>query len=405
MITLNDLNPVDASRTLLVLALAGTSVLAADAVKDSAPKWRAVNYQRKMIYHSPEKPGYTSWVGTWIMPDESIMVTFKQATMPPGGLPPELEQEFKGTSRRRYAGLDLANVYLRSTDGGVTWVKTAEDKFRGPSERPAWGGSHCALKDGSTIRAVDGSQLPSNDVPRIIFFQRSHDLGKTWGPAELAPEPSRPVANFMGDFGDCITRVQRLKDGRLLATGVIRIDEKQRRLGKPLVMFSTDDAKTWTPIPIQLHADQSDFGAWNEWDCAELPKNEFLCMFRRIDPVKKGKQARWQGVLRKKGESWVIEHYRPAIFEHSGHPELLVTREGIILHIATSGVHWTENAGATWHPLHFEKLKDPYRSRYYPVSLQAKDGRIYVCSHLGSDNGYGQVDQAIVMDSFKLDTE
>ena len=80
----------------------------------------------------------------------------------------------------------------------------------------------------------------------------------------------------------------------------------------------------------------------------------------------------------------------------------MVTREGIILHIATTGIHWTDNAGDTWHPLEFKGQKAPYKSRYYPVSVQTRDGRIFVCSHSGSDNFYGQLDQAIIMDSFPL---
>ena len=51
----------------------------------------------------------------------------------------------------------------------------------------------------------------------------------------------------------------------------------------------------------------------------------------------------------------------------------------------------------------FEKpLKGGYRSRYYPKSFQTEDGRIYVFSHLGWDNAYGEYDQAIVMDTFRL---
>src|SRR3954469_3800164 len=40
------------------------------------------SFSRRTIYHSPQTPGYTCWVGAWIMPDQSLMVTFKQATGP-----------------------------------------------------------------------------------------------------------------------------------------------------------------------------------------------------------------------------------------------------------------------------------------------------------------------------------
>jgi hypothetical protein len=89
----------------------------------------------------------------------------------------------------------------------------------------------------------------------------------------------------------------------------------------------------------------------------------------------------------------------PAPFPHSGHPELLATREGVVLHIATSGIDWTDNAGKSW-----QRLKLP-GTAYYPRSLQTADGQIHVFAHVGSDNPYGAVDQSIVMDTFRLTKE
>ena len=77
-------------------------------------------------------------------------------------------------------------------------------------------------------------------------------------------------------------------------------------------------------------------------------------------------------------------------------PELLATREGAILHVATNGIHYTVDAGATWNRL------DAPGSNYYPRSIQVADGRIYFFGHLGGDNAYGSVDQHISMDTFRL---
>jgi hypothetical protein len=109
-----------------------------------------------------------------------------------------------------------------------------------------------------------------------------------------------------------------------------------------------------------------------------------------------GAEARWQGVLKKSGESWTPADVGPAPFPPSGHPELLATREGPILHVATSGIHYTNDAGTTW-----QKLDVP-GSAYYPRAVQAPDGRIYVVAHIGSDDAYGALDQSIVMDRFRL---
>jgi dienelactone hydrolase len=367
------------------------------------------NLARMTIYHSPQTPGYTCWVGAWMMPDRSLLVTFKQATGPLEGRPRSIELLKQMGSdakdpQRDFTGLTLANIYLRSTDGGFTWTKTAEEQFPGPLDRPSWGGSHIALSGGAVLRAIDGSQLPLvPDLPRRIYFEQSCDLGQTWTRLPMPPEPRRPVENFLGDFADCISRVRRLKDGRLLATGVIRTDPKRHTVGEPLVMFSDDEGQSWRPQSIDLPPEAIGAGIWNEWDSAELPGGELLCVFRRTDPQNKSKQVRWQGIFRRTDNKWRLTDYGPAPFEHSGHPELLGTREGIILHIATTGTHWTNDAGATWQPLTFSDRKDPYRSRYYPRSLQTDDGRIFVFSHVGSDNAYGQVDQSIVMDTFRLE--
>jgi hypothetical protein len=308
--------------------------------------------------------------------------------------------------QRDFTGLSLANIYLRSTDGGKSWTKTAEESFPSPLDRPSWGGSHVALTDGAILRAIDGSQLPLvPNIPRRIYFEQSHDLGKTWARLAIPPEPRRPIENFLGDFGDCISRVRRLKGGRLIATGVIRTDATRRTVGEPLVMLSSDEGQSWQPQSIDLPPEATGAGVWNEWDSAELSGDELLCVFRRTDPQNKTKQVRWQGVLRRSGERWKLTDYHAAPLEHSGHPELLATREGVILHIATTGTHWTADAGANWHPLRFADRKDPFRSRYYPRSLQTDDGFIFVFSHLGYDNAYGQVDQAIIMDTFRLTAE
>ena len=399
---------------LLLFGLLLITCLCTMGANDDAPaasKWSAERYARKTIYHSAQKPGYTCWVGAWQMPDGSSMVTFKEVTGPVQGRPrskPEWQEAFglmKVDPARDFTGLHMADMYLRSTNGGASWNTVAAAAFAGPATGFAWGGSHCPLGDGAILRAVDGSALPGMDLPRRVFFQRSHDLGKTWGKPEIPPEPSRPLTNYIGDFGDCITRIRRLRDGRLFATGVRRTDPSptKRMIGEPVAMFSDPDAKNWQPLRVDLKPEQLGPNVWDEWDSAELPDGSFLCVFRRGDPKSNNsKEVRWQGLLQKNGGSWAIEQYYPAPFEHSGHPELLATREGIVLHIATDGIYWTEDQGQSWHRLPFKDLRQAYRTCYYPRSFQAMDGRIYIFSHQGSDDPYGKTDQAIIMDIFRL---
>src|SRR2546428_10040358 len=62
-------------RAALFLALVNPSLAPASAFKVSA-----VDVSRKVIYHSPQRPGYTSWVGAWLLPNGALMVSFHQAT-------------------------------------------------------------------------------------------------------------------------------------------------------------------------------------------------------------------------------------------------------------------------------------------------------------------------------------
>jgi hypothetical protein len=160
---------------------------------------------------------------------------------------------------------------------------------------------------------------------------------------------------------------------------------------------SGDAGRSWSPpidvVPPEFRA------RWGgeEFDAAELAGGDLLCVFRRTDPGNPGREVRWQGRLTRQGESWVPRDVHPAPFPHSGHPELLAIRNGPILHVATSGVHWTDDAGRSWHRL------DVPGTAYYPRSVQAGDGTIYVFAHAGGDDPYGKVDQSIVMDRFRLE--
>src|SRR5207249_1721947 len=41
--------------------------LLATSTRATADKFTAVEHKRQTVYHSPQKPGFTSWVGAWTM--------------------------------------------------------------------------------------------------------------------------------------------------------------------------------------------------------------------------------------------------------------------------------------------------------------------------------------------------
>jgi len=356
----------------------------------------AAEHERRTIYRSAQKAGFTSWAGAWTMPDGDLMVSFTQATGPLEGRPrapidvqKKLAWPPEGESGYDMTGLDLRNVHLRSSDAGKTWKQVSADRFRS-CMNGVTGEAETALPDGTVLRGVWGFYLPyDRELPKTGYLERSADGTKTWGGPEVLLDPKQ--------YSAWPRRIRVLRDGRLVVLlGVAPVPAGSHTRTEfasqvePMLVVSSDNGKTWKgPIPA-VPRDQR--GGWTEeFDVAELPSGDLLCVFRRARDEK-----RWQGLLKKTGETWVAQKAGPSVLPHSGQPELLATREGPILHVATSGIHWTINAGKTWQQL---KVKG---ANYYPRAIQAGNGRIFVFGHVGGDDPYGKVDQSVVMDSFRL---
>lgn len=353
-------------------------------------------HERRTIYHSPQSPGFTSWVGAWTMHDGSLMVSFTQATGPVEGrpqAPPEIQERLTwpppGHPGYDMTGLDLQNVYLQSTDGGKTWRQVSADPFKS-CMNGVTSEAQIGLADGTVLRGVFGFYLPYDpELPQTGFLQRSTDGTQTWSKPEVPLDAAQ--------YSTWPRRLRVLRDGRiLLLAGISHAaagSQTRREFSaavEPGMMVSSDQGRTWTGPAAAIPSDQA--GGWTEeFDVAELANGDLLCIFRRASDDK-----RWQSTLRKSGDTWLPSQAGPCELPHSGQPELLATREGPILHLATSGVHATLDAGKTW-----QKLDLP-GTAYYPRSVQTRDGRILVFGHVGGDDAYGKADQSIVMDSFRL---
>lgn len=358
--------------------------------------FKAVDHARTIIYHSPQKPGFTSWVGAWIMPDGDLMTCFTQATGPIKGrpqAPKEVQEKLnwppKGAPDYDMTGLDLKNVHLRSSDAGKTWQQVSADPFKSCMNGVS-GEAQTAMANGTILRGVFGFYLPyDRDIPKTGLLQRSSDGTKTWSKPEVLLDAEK--------YMTWPRRIRVLRDGRIVVLMGLsnfpagsRNREEFGRAIKPMLVVSSDNGKTWAGPIAAAPKDQPD-GWTEEFDVAELANGDLLAVFRRASDAK-----RWQSVLTKSDKTWLAGQAGPSVLPHSGQPELLATREGPILHVATSGVHWTSDAGKSWHKL------DVPGTAYYPRSLQAKDGTIFLFGHRGGDDAYGKVDQAIVMDRLTL---
>jgi len=376
---------------MLVLALVLAALAGSQAKSRIIVNVEAVDYQEKIIYHSPETPGYTAWVGLWRINDHKIFCDFRQLTGPkdnPTSQVPLLESNDKGKTWK----LVPRQVSAESSGGGGIY-QVSRESCRGMA----------VLDRGQTlIRPV----WPSDASKDTGYIVRSTDGGNTW---------SRRIDIVPNDTW-CAwpTNIRKLRDGRLiLMAGCWRRGEKIPWLGdgpmRKMLFISRDKGKTWSaPVPL-LTPEQ---GMCEESDFVELPNGDLFWVHRsEFYPEKKLEilppgaclmgsshfySIRNQSITRKQDDSFVPEAPTLADIPHSGYPLLIMTKENIILHLGTDGIRWTVDVGKTWHRL------DIPGTPYYPKGFQFADGTIIVVGHIGGDDVYGNVDQSIKQQTFKL---
>jgi hypothetical protein len=178
------------------------------------------------------------------------------------------------------------------------------------------------------------------------------------------------------------------------------------------MFVSSDEGKTWGQPIVVMPTKQ---GVCEESDFCELPGGDLFFVHRTehfpdhqtaVSPLaarmgSSPPQSYWysdrmQSIVRRQGAGFVPGPCQPAALVHSGFPAVLRTRDGIILHLATTGVHWTPDLGKTWAQLNIPGTP------YYPKALERPDGTIVVLGHVGSDDPYGTVDQSIKQQTFRL---
>jgi hypothetical protein len=357
-------------------------------------KVEAVGHAERAIYHSPQTPGYTSWVGLWQLPDGRLRYDFLQLT---------------GTQEKPVATVPV----FESRDGGDTWkrvVNTSTEAELSPGgyltvSRDS-GRGMAVLPNGTLVRPV----WPPVDESTSGCVERSTDGGRTWG-QKIFFLPAVEYRTWP-------TLIRNLRDGRLvLFAGCWKRGDHQSGMGAiqnmtKTMFLSSDGGQTWgKPIVVM----PTKMGVCEESDFCELPNGDLFWVHRtehfpdrRTDvsplaarmgpnpPQSYWYSDRMQSVVRKQGESFAPGPCEPAALAHSGYPAVLRTRDGIILHLATTGVHWTIDLGKTW-----TRLNIP-GTPYYPKALERQDGAIVVLGHVGSDDKYGTVDQSIKQQTFRL---
>ena len=140
----------------IVARLAGSfpiiqALFGACAYADVAFDGKVLTYQGRLIYHSPDTPGYTCWVELWQTPNHGpIQCAFLQKT---------------GPTNNPVTSIPV----LQSNNDGQTWNRVAGDVPTDACHGMA------VLSDGTIVRPKW-----NGDPNGAGYTQRSTDGGRTW---------------------------------------------------------------------------------------------------------------------------------------------------------------------------------------------------------------------------------
>jgi hypothetical protein len=184
----------------------------------------------------------------------------------------------------------------------------------------------------------------------------------------------------------------------LTASGVAA-DKVSENMVKAM-FISSDQGKTWgEPIPLMTLAQ----GICEESDFVELPNGDLFFMHRLQHYDANGKyvsQDRRQSTVKKVGDTFEPQSPTTPPWSGQGFPCELLTREGILLDLDLFGSHWSDDLGQTWHNLMVDGQQ--LNTYYYPQAVQAADGTIVVTGHVRWDDAYGEIDESIKVQTFRL---
>jgi photosystem II stability/assembly factor-like uncharacterized protein len=382
-----------------VLAFLASLPLTANAAPAAAkpPRARAVDFEERIIFRSPENPGFAAWAQLWADPtggdtnDLGAKLLLRRKPAPGEKVvhPPIDVHRWEAVAlpvKYDFAELVNESVYLRSRDAGATWTQT----LRCPEpELNQSADSGCM----SPIALPDGRMLSlSWGMPGCL--RESSDGGRTWRRLHELMDPAfYDVAPFtirlLSDQKTLVIFCPYARSwgpGKLVG-GRLHSQPGSRAAWQAALFFSNDFGRTLTgPIPIFPNVPVT------EADFCELPSGDLL--FVQNEMFANGHAHRQ--LIRKTKSAWVPEGMEEVA---KLAPEIFVrTDEGYLVGVSRNAPYvWSEDDGVTW-----QAVEDIKSGEYQPRALRLKDNRILFLWHKGGDLPYGQADMYIGQHTFKL---
>ena len=379
------------------------------ASKTSAAK--AIHFEDRVVYYPEHRPGYTGWVKLFQFGNGEIGLSFDEVRRGPNphfspiaidfieaaGAPYRFHHIFYSTA---HPNLFHESVYMKSSNGGKTWEETGRAFSNG--------GYMAGYPDGRMVRFQYGQHHmhPERGQDRhVTIVEDSRNGGKTWN----------PIARLLPGFTFSPHRLRKLRDGSLVASGVVRPtmgpggSRATRQTMYPgerdwamlaALMFSPDAGYTWTGPHYVLQGVM----AW-EPDFVELSDGRLLMINSSIQT---GDQTRQfvsrvstsfvcDAVIDITGAGEVADKAQTGIV-----PETVdITPDGLIVGTRRGGAYTCSNdLGKTWHLIDNAK-----KCKYQPQLVALPDGQFLAAWHLGTDAAFGQQDMCIGLHSFRLQAD
>ena len=362
----------------------------------------AQNFESRVVYHSKQSPGYTSWVSFFPGERGQWYLTCEEVTRP--------DKPLSKVSRERWyemsmpVGYDKSQyrmeaVIFQSDDDMHTWREISRQAYH--HQHAVHQFATARTRDGRFLRFIWACYSMDESLRPAEILYESTDNGKTW----------RKMPPFHHEhFCSYAHRLRTLRDGTLvlalpLAPRFGRGCEHSVRSASNLdainemsmtLWFSYDDGHSWSgPLPV--------YGGQvvSETDFVELADGNLMCINHSIF-AHPGRQ-----IIYRQGRQWTpgpLERARGKTKwgDPNQVPETVAMSEGgILVGCMRAGTYsWSDDQGLNWQRL--EGIPEMGPEVYQPW-IYCLGGDRFVCAgHYGADDAIGSQDQHLTLHTFDI---